>query len=194
MWKYSEKLMEHFMNPRNVGEIENADGHAEVGSPQCGDAMTLDIVVSDDGTIEEIRFRTFGCAAAIASASAMTEMVKGMSIGAALDVKNSQIADYIDGMPHEKFHCSVMGREALTAAIADFMRKREAVERAAMRLLSDPPGGFPEDLREASVAGAHSDHVVLVSERSLSADSLREMERLLRDILDRQVEVRQAGR
>lgn len=135
MWKYTEVLMDHFMNPRNVGTIDNPDGHSEVGSPQCGDAMNLDIEIDQDDRISEIRFRTFGCAGAIASASALTEMVKGLPIDEALKVKNSQIADFLGGMPPEKYHCSVMGQQALKAAVKDFRDKREQVRAAVDGLL-----------------------------------------------------------
>jgi NifU-like protein len=131
MWKYSEQLMDHFMNPRNVGTLESPDGHAEVGSPICGDAMTLDIAVDDSDHIEEIKFRTFGCAGAIASASALTEMAKGKTLDEALAIKNRQIADYLGGMPEEKYHCSVMGHEALHAAISDYRKKSAEVAEAA---------------------------------------------------------------
>ncbi len=123
MWQYSEILMDHFMNPRNVGNLENPDGHSEVGSPQCGDAMFLDIDIDDEGRIAEIAFKTFGCAGAIASASALTELAKGALIKDALAIKNSQIAEYLGGMPPEKFHCSVMGHQALKKAVEDFEAK-----------------------------------------------------------------------
>ena len=105
--------MDHFMNPRNVGSLPSPDGHSEVGSPQCGDAMYLDIDIDDQGRISEIAFKTFGCAGAIASASALTEMAKGLPVEDALKIKNSQIAEFLGGMPPEKFHCSVMGHQAL---------------------------------------------------------------------------------
>jgi NifU-like protein len=128
MWQYSEILMDHFMNPRNVGKLDNPDGHSEVGSPQCGDAMFLDIEIDDEGKISDIAFKTFGCAGAIASASALTEMAKGLPIEEALGIKNSQIADYLGGMPPEKFHCSVMGHQALKAAVVNFREKCAEIE------------------------------------------------------------------
>ncbi|MBN1435111.1 iron-sulfur cluster assembly scaffold protein [Candidatus Fermentibacterales bacterium] len=190
MWKYSEKLMDHFMNPRNVGEIEDADGHSEVGSPQCGDAMTLDLLVDDDENIEDVRFRTFGCAAAIASASALTEMVKGEKIGQALDIRNRQIADYLGGMPPEKFHCSVMGREALTSAVADYMRKRDELERAARELLASPPDDIPDALRAARITRAHSKHVWVASEADLPEPDLEWLGLRLSGLTGRRVEAR----
>lgn len=144
MWKYSDILMDHFMNPRNVGSIETPDGHSEVGSPQCGDAMYLDIDIDDQGRISDIAFKTFGCAGAIASASALTEMVKGLPIEEALKIRNSQIADFLGGMPPEKFHCSVMGHQALKAAVEDFRAKcseiDEILEEAGVEPVLVRPG------------------------------------------------------
>lgn len=128
MWQYSEILMDHFMNPRNVGNLESPDGHSEVGSPQCGDAMYLDIDIDDEGKIGDIAFKTFGCAGAIASASALTEMSRGLLVEDALKIKNSQIAEYLGGMPPEKFHCSVMGHQALKAAVEDFKTKCDEIK------------------------------------------------------------------
>ena len=128
MWQYSEILMDHFMNPRNVGNLETPDGHSEVGSPQCGDAMYLDIDIDDEGRIGDIAFKTFGCAGAIASASALTEMSRGLLVEDALKIRNSQIAEYLGGMPPEKFHCSVMGHQALKAAVEDFNEKCDEIK------------------------------------------------------------------
>jgi NifU-like protein involved in Fe-S cluster formation len=138
--------MDYFINPRNVGTIENPDGHADVGSPVCGDAMTLDILVGDDGRITEVKFRTFGCAGAIASASALTEMVAGKTLEEALAVKNKDIADFLGGMPEEKYHCSVMGHEALHDAIADYRRKVGEVAAEAAKPAIMQPEGFPGSL------------------------------------------------
>ncbi|MGQ9545580.1 MAG: Fe-S cluster assembly scaffold protein NifU [Dehalococcoidia bacterium] len=119
---YSEKVMDHFKNPRNVGEIENPDGVGHVGNPVCGDIMELYIKVKDD-VIVDAKFKTFGCGAAIATSSMVTEMVKGKSIEEALRISNKAVAEALDGLPPVKMHCSVLAEEALKSAIEDY-RKR----------------------------------------------------------------------
>ena len=121
---YSEKVMDHFSNPRNVGEIEDANAVGEVGNPQCGDIMKIYMKI-DDNThkIEDVKFKTFGCGAAIATSSMATELVKGKTIEEALELTNKAVAEALDGLPAQKMHCSVLAEEAIKAALDDFYSK-----------------------------------------------------------------------
>ena len=123
---YSEKVMDHFANPRNVGEIENASGSGTVGNAKCGDIMKMDIKVVN-GIIVDVKFKTFGCGAAIATSSMATEMVKGKTIEEALQLTNKAVAEALDGLPPVKMHCSVLAEEAIHAAIEDYRAKHPEV-------------------------------------------------------------------
>jgi nitrogen fixation NifU-like protein len=124
MENYSEKLMDYFLHPRNVGDLPDASGVGSVGNPVCGDIMRLYIKV-EDGKITQAKFKTFGCGAAIATSSMVTEMIKGKTIEEALQVSNRAVADALGGLPPVKFHCSVLAEEALKAAIEDYRKRSE---------------------------------------------------------------------
>ncbi|NLY61282.1 MAG: Fe-S cluster assembly scaffold protein NifU [Clostridiales bacterium] len=121
---YSEKGMDHFMNPRNVGEIENPDGIGEVGNAKCGDIMRISLKVEND-VIVDVKFKTFGCGAAIATSSMATELIKGKTINEALAITNKAVADALDGLPPVKMHCSVLAEEAIRKAIEDYIEKQK---------------------------------------------------------------------
>ena len=125
MVAYSEKVMEHFMHPRNVGEIEDADGVGTVGNPVCGDMMTFYIKVAD-GRLSDVKFKTFGCGAAIAVSSMVSEMAKGKALDEAKEITNRMVADELGGLPANKMHCSNLGADALRAAIEDYEGKHSA--------------------------------------------------------------------
>jgi nitrogen fixation protein NifU and related proteins len=121
---YSDKVMDHFMHPRNVGEIENADGVGEVGNPVCGDMMSFYIKVKDN-KLEDIKFKTFGCGAAIAVSSMVSEMAMGKTLEEAMKITPQSVADELEGLPKQKFHCSNLGAQALHKAIEDYQSKQE---------------------------------------------------------------------
>jgi nitrogen fixation NifU-like protein len=120
--EYSDKVIDHFTNPRNVGEIKDADGVGQVGNPQCGDIMKIYLKIKDD-KIVDIKFKTFGCGAAIASSSMLTELIKGKSIDEALKISNKAVADALDGLPPIKMHCSLLAEEALHNALKNYFEK-----------------------------------------------------------------------
>lgn len=121
---YSEKVMDHFAHPRNVGEIENADAVGEVGNAVCGDIMKMYMKINDDQVIEEVKFKTFGCGAAIATSSMATELIKGKTIDEALKLTNKAVIEALDGLPPQKVHCSVLAEEAVKSAIANYYDKK----------------------------------------------------------------------
>lgn len=123
MGPYSDVVMDHFMNPRNMGEIEDANAIAEVGNPSCGDVMKLYFRIDNNGIIEDVKFKTFGCGAAIASSSMATELLKGAKVEDALKLTNQAIVDALGGLPPAKIHCSVMAEEAVEAALKDYYTK-----------------------------------------------------------------------
>ncbi len=122
---YSDKVMDHFSNPRNVGEIEGADGEGTVGNPTCGDVMKLTVKI-EENRIADVKFKTFGCGAAVATSSMVTEMVKGKTIDEALAISNKAVADALDGLPPQKMHCSNLAADALHKAIDDYLEKQGA--------------------------------------------------------------------
>ncbi|MEW6443484.1 MAG: Fe-S cluster assembly scaffold protein NifU [bacterium] len=140
--KYSAKVMDHFSNPRNVGTLESADGIGEVGNPACGDIMRFFISVKE-GKIEDVRFQTFGCGAAIAVSSMISEMAKGKTLEEALEISNKDVAEALDGLPTNKLHCSNLGADALHAAIRDYYGRNGGIGKRAAEsaVRKDPHGG-----------------------------------------------------
>jgi nitrogen fixation NifU-like protein len=124
MQQYNEKVIDYFMNPRNVGGIPDADGVGEVGNPRCGDVMKIYLDVDENEVIRDVKFETFGCAAAIATSSMATEMVKGLTIDEALRITNREVAAELGGLPAEKIHCSLLAEEALRAAVANYRERK----------------------------------------------------------------------
>lgn len=120
---YSEKVMDHFQNPRNVGEIENASGVGTVGNAKCGDIMRIFLDIDENGVIRDVKFRTFGCGAAVASSSMATELVKGKTVQEAMQVTNRAVMEALDGLPPEKVHCSLLAEEAIHAALWDYAER-----------------------------------------------------------------------
>ena len=157
MWDYSETVMEHFRNPRNVGKIEDPDGVGTVGSLACGDALTLMFRLGDDKRIRDVKFQTFGCASAIASSSALTEMLLGKTIEEALKITNKDIADFLGGLPDQKMHCSVMGREALEAAVHNYRTGETVVKNLEDHIVCTCFGVSENEIRR------------VIAENSLSA-------------------------
>lgn len=142
---YSEKVMDHFQNPRNVGEIENASGVGTVGNAKCGDIMRIYLDIDDDGIIKDCKFKTFGCGAAVATSSMATEMVKGKSIQEALQVTNKAVMEALDGLPSVKVHCSLLAEEAIHAALWDYAEKHDIKIEGLDKPKSDISEGEEEE-------------------------------------------------
>jgi nitrogen fixation NifU-like protein len=143
---YTDKVMDHFMNPRNMGEVEDANAVAQVGNPVCGDIMRMTLHIDDDDRITDVKFKTFGCGAAIASSSIMTEIIKGMTIDEALRVTNKKVIEALGGLPSQKRHCSVLAEEAIHGALRSFFEEhpeRSTPER--LELLEKAAKSRPED-------------------------------------------------
>jgi nitrogen fixation NifU-like protein len=156
---YSDKVMDHFNNPRNVGVIDDADGVGEVGNPVCGDVMKITIKVDDTDHITDLKFQTLGCGAAIATSSIVTELAKGMTIQDAVAITKRQVADELGGLPPAKMHCSVLATDGLKVAVDDFLKKHGR-EPIAGEILSENPDFDPHgEEEEATAAAADACHL-----------------------------------
>ena len=142
---YSEKVMDHFSNPRNVGQIDNANAVGEVGNAKCGDIMKIYLKVSDDGIIEDVKFKTFGCGAAVATSSMATELGKGKTIQEALQVTNKAVMEALDGLPPVKVHCSLLAEEAIHAALWDYAEKNHITIEGLQKPKNDISEGEEEE-------------------------------------------------
>jgi len=155
---YSDKVMDHFNNPRNVGVIDDADGVGEVGNPVCGDVMKITIKVDDTDHITNLKFQTLGCGAAIATSSIVTEMAKGMTIQDAVKISKKQVADELGGLPAAKMHCSVLATDGLKVAVDDFLKKNGR-EPIAGVILSEDPNFDPHAEEETQAVAAENCHL-----------------------------------
>ena len=149
MWEYTDKVKEHFLNPKNIGELQNANAVGQVGSLACGDALKLYLDISEDGTIRDARFQTFGCASAIASSSVLTELIKGKTVEEVQKLSNKDIVKELGGLPKEKMHCSVMGQEALEAALKDYWQEQEVQTQAEGELVCKCFGVTDQQIKRA---------------------------------------------
>ncbi len=187
MWDYSDKVIDHFKNPRNVGVIENPDGVGEVGALACGDALRLMFKLDADGRIADVKFQTFGCASAIASSSALTEMIKGMTLEEAAKVTNQDIAKYLGGLPEQKMHCSVMGMEALEAAIHNY----RTGETTVRELKDDPVVCTCFNVHESEIVEAirinHLTTVEQVTNYTKAGGACGKCKGAIQDILNREL-------
>ncbi|MEG2005745.1 MAG: Fe-S cluster assembly protein NifU, partial [Bilophila sp.] len=149
MWEYTDTVREHFLHPRNAGELADANAIGEVGSLACGDALKLFLKISKNGVIEDASFQTFGCASAIASSSALTELIKGKTVDEVIKITNKDIAAYLGGLPREKMHCSVMGQEALEAALRNWRGEKALPHAPEGRLICKCFGVTDTQIRRA---------------------------------------------
>ena len=154
---YSEKVMDHFMNPRNVGEIENASGVGTVGNAKCGDIMRMYLDIDDNGIIQDVKFKTFGCGAAVATSSMATELVKGKTIQQALEVTNKAVMEALDGLPPVKVHCSLLAEEAIHAALWDYAEKHNI----KIEGLEKPVNDISEKEEEEEVVAEHKKYAII---------------------------------
>lgn len=143
---YSEKVMDHFTNPRNVGEIENASGVGTVGNAKCGDIMRIYLDISKEGIIKDVKFKTFGCGAAVATSSMATELVKGKNVQEALQITNKAVMDALDGLPPVKVHCSLLAEEAIHAALWDYATKNNILIEGLEKPKTDISEGEEEEI------------------------------------------------
>ncbi len=183
MWNYTKKVIDHFLHPRNVGEIENADGKGEVGSLACGDMLRLTFKLDANGKITSAKFKTFGCASAIASSSALTEMIKGKTLDEAAAITNREIAEYLGGLPEEKMHCSVMGREALEAAISNYRGERYAKRELSGDVVCKCYGVTEDEIRRVAIENNLHD-VESITNYSKAGGGCGECKGKLQEILD----------
>jgi len=184
MWEYTDKVREHFLNPRNVGEVENPDGMAEVGSIACGDALKLTFALDESRRIKDIKFKTFGCASAIASSSALTEMVKGMTLEEAAKITNQDIAAYLGGLPQEKMHCSVLGKEALEKAIESCLGIAGEADETAGHVICECFGVTDLDI-ERAVRENHLTTVEEITNYTKAGGGCGNCREAIREIIDR---------
>ena len=194
MWEYTDKVLDHFHNPRNVGKIDNPDGIGQVGALACGDALSLAFKLGADGRIADAKFRTFGCASAIASSSALTEMITGMTLDEARRVTNKDIADHLGGLPDQKMHCSVMGREALEAAIHNY----ETGETTVRQISDDPVVCSCFDVHESEITRVVKDNKLTTVEQVTNfckaGGACGACRDEIRRIIDKVLEIRRDGK
>lgn len=159
---YSDKVMDHFRNPRNVGEISNADGVGEVGNAKCGDIMKIYLDVNEDGIIDDVKFNTFGCGSAIASSSMATELIKGKHINEAVRLTNKAVVEALDGLPAHKIHCSVLAEEAVKAAVRDYYdRNHISYDEKTLQMLSKDTTGSHDSQSTGLVEKKKSDWIYM---------------------------------